>query len=46
MKEELYESILDLLVDNVGFKCQMSELEDTAKAILDKIREAFEEELM
>ena len=44
MKEELYEAVLELLFDAVGFKCQPSELEELASAIVDKVATALTDE--
>lgn len=45
MKQELYEEILDLLFDRVGYKCQPSEVEELSQEILRLVREWLAEEI-
>jgi hypothetical protein len=45
MREELYEDILEVLYDNLGYKCQPSELEELAEQVVDKLLEFYVEEL-
>jgi hypothetical protein len=45
MREELYEDILEVLYDKLGYKCQPSELEELAEQVVDKLLEFYVEEL-
>jgi hypothetical protein len=44
MKEELYEEVLELLFERLGFKCQPSELEELATQIVEIAMQHEDEE--
>lgn len=45
MKEELYEEIMEVLLEHLGYKCQPGDLEDLANLIIDTLRSNLSEEL-
>jgi hypothetical protein len=46
VRDELYDEILELLIDKIGYKCQVSELEELALDMINAIREVLTGELM
>ena len=45
MKEELYDAILDNILEKIGYRCQPSELEELAETIVKTIHDILSEEL-
>ncbi len=45
MKEELYDAILNDILEAIGYRCQPSELQELAEVIVQTIRDTLSEEL-
>jgi len=45
MREELYEDVLEVLLDKLGYKCQPSELQELAERVVETLLEHYIKEL-